>query len=371
MQNPVPAVFLFQNSHEVRTVTHEGEPWFVAKDIADILGYANSRKAVQDHCKAPRIDGVTFSDSMKRIQKTTIIPERDLYRLIMRSKLPSAEKFEEWVVAEVLPAIRKTGSYTAKPINPAAEPLSTGTAFRETLKALHKQYPFLKADHPRASGTLNHNINTYLAGAIANGKASAVALTEAVNLFAPAYAESLEVQPITVPPAAHIARRAGDIITSIITEGTNEEVLKHVYGYYLSPEDIGVILGISGHSVNDLLCDRGYQVAEATGWKPTENGTAYACNIDLGGYWRNREPRILLKWHNAIIPLLITRNDKSSPRKLKQYNFASPYKLEPFSEIALDALKGKLTWMEPDRQKELSCNIFTLLAHEDARRCER
>ena len=94
----------------VRVITIEAEPWFVAKDIADVLGYANSRKAVADHCKASRPAG--RNDSLPPLDpQTTLIPERDVYRLIMRSKLPTAERFEEWVVGEVLPSVRQHGSY--------------------------------------------------------------------------------------------------------------------------------------------------------------------------------------------------------------------------------------------------------------------
>lgn len=85
----------------------------MAKDVTDILGYANGRKACADHCKAAVPDGVTIRDSMGRVQKSTGIPERDVYRLVMRSHLPAAEEFEEWVVGTVLPSIRKTGGYIA------------------------------------------------------------------------------------------------------------------------------------------------------------------------------------------------------------------------------------------------------------------
>ncbi|WP_373691043.1 Bro-N domain-containing protein [Endozoicomonas sp. ONNA2] len=70
-----------------------------------------------DHCKNAVIDGVTIRDSIGREQKPTIIPERDVYRLVMRSKLPAAEQFEEWLVSEVLPSIRKTGSYNPRDID--------------------------------------------------------------------------------------------------------------------------------------------------------------------------------------------------------------------------------------------------------------
>lgn len=92
----------------VRTVVKDGEPWFVAKDVAEILGYKNTSKAISDHCKG---GNETLLPSAGGMQTVKIIPERDIYRLVMKSKLPSAEKFEEWVVSEVLPSIRKTGGY--------------------------------------------------------------------------------------------------------------------------------------------------------------------------------------------------------------------------------------------------------------------
>jgi prophage antirepressor-like protein len=93
-------------------VEHAGDWWFVAKDVCKVLGYTNSRDAIAKHCKA--VDDVAIRDAIGREQKTTIIPERDLYRLIMRSKLPAAEKFENWVVSEVLPSVRKHGVYMSR-----------------------------------------------------------------------------------------------------------------------------------------------------------------------------------------------------------------------------------------------------------------
>lgn len=105
MQNMIP--FQFQ-SNPVRVVDVEGEPWFVAKDVAEVLGYSNPLKAVRDHCKGVN---ETFTPTAGGYQAIKIIPERDVYRLVMRSRLPQAERFEEWVVGEVLPAIRRTGRY--------------------------------------------------------------------------------------------------------------------------------------------------------------------------------------------------------------------------------------------------------------------
>ncbi|MEB0133454.1 BRO family protein [Pseudomonas sp. CCI2.4] len=89
-----------------------GEPMFVAKDVAEALGYANTSKAINTHCKAVSTCHTEMGGQVRSIQ---IIPERDLYRLVMKSKLPAAEQFEEWVVGEVLPSIRKTGAYAVSP----------------------------------------------------------------------------------------------------------------------------------------------------------------------------------------------------------------------------------------------------------------
>lgn len=104
--------------NEVRTVTDEhGDPWFIAKDVAQLLGYTNTADAIAKHCKAAIQDGIKIRESIGRMQKTALIPERDVYRLIMRSKLPSSEKFEEWVVSEVLPSIRKRGMFSLSDVS--------------------------------------------------------------------------------------------------------------------------------------------------------------------------------------------------------------------------------------------------------------
>jgi len=106
--------FDFQGA-DVRVVEHEGEAWFVAKDVALALGYQKPRNAVSAHCRAAKsLIELGGLESGLLDPQTIVIPERDIYRLVMRSRLPSAERFEEWVVGEVLPTIRKTGSYDAQ-----------------------------------------------------------------------------------------------------------------------------------------------------------------------------------------------------------------------------------------------------------------
>lgn len=94
----------------VRTVMKNRGPWFVGKDVAEILGYNNSRKALIDHVDEED-KGVTKCDTLGGMQNLTIINESGLYSLIISSKLPQAKAFKRWVTSEVLPAIRKDGSY--------------------------------------------------------------------------------------------------------------------------------------------------------------------------------------------------------------------------------------------------------------------
>lgn len=105
---------IFQNPEfgEVRTVSIDGEPWFVGKDVADILGYSNSRDAFARHVDDEDKTSVVIPDTGSNYKsKATLINESGLYSLVLSSKLPTAKKFKRWVTSEVLPAIRKTGGY--------------------------------------------------------------------------------------------------------------------------------------------------------------------------------------------------------------------------------------------------------------------
>lgn len=102
---------------ELRTIEEGDKIYFVASDVAKALGYSQPHKAIWDHCKGVLKRNIPTNGGS---QQMSIIPEGDLYRLIVHSKLPSAEKFESWVFDEVLPAIRKTGGYQV-PQSPAEQ----------------------------------------------------------------------------------------------------------------------------------------------------------------------------------------------------------------------------------------------------------
>ena len=101
--------FTFEDQ-QIRVLTIEGEPWFVGKDVAEVLGYSNSRKAIADHVDSED-KGVTKCYTLGGTQQIAIINESGLYSLILSSKLPKAKEFKHWVTSEVLPTIRKHGAY--------------------------------------------------------------------------------------------------------------------------------------------------------------------------------------------------------------------------------------------------------------------
>lgn len=139
----VPGTFVFPVTRQkVRTVWHEGNVWFVAKDVAECLAYTNPLKAVRDHCKGVN---ETFIPSAGGRQLIKIIPESDVYRLVMRSKLPAAEQFQTWVCEEVLPSIRKTGGYGGSPA-PATKPQTEDQLILEAMQVLLSRTETLKAE---------------------------------------------------------------------------------------------------------------------------------------------------------------------------------------------------------------------------------
>lgn len=145
---------IFNNEEfgQVRSVEVEGEPYFVAKDIAIALGYSNPRKAIIDHVDKED-KGVTKCDTLGGAQEITIINESGLYSLILSSKLPSAKEFKRWITSDVLPKIRKTGGYVNNDdlfINtylPFADD-TTKLLFKSTLQVINNQNKLIEEQKP-------------------------------------------------------------------------------------------------------------------------------------------------------------------------------------------------------------------------------
>lgn len=168
---PVSGTFVFPvTKQKVRTVWHEGNIWFVAKDVAECLGYADTDQAIRKNCNHAKrlnpvsgtglspsiIDHCNHAKTLKPAKMAgltssprgiNIIPESDVYRLVMRSKLPAAEQFQTWVCEEVLPSIRKTGGYgRIAPASPAANPKTEDQLILEAMQVLLSRTETLKAE---------------------------------------------------------------------------------------------------------------------------------------------------------------------------------------------------------------------------------
>lgn len=106
-------VFSNERLGEIRTMNIDGQPYFVGKDIAEALGYSNTRDALARHVDDEDKNTVVIPDGIGNPNKT-VINESGLYSLILSSKLPKAKEFKHWVTSEVLPSIRKTGGYNSE-----------------------------------------------------------------------------------------------------------------------------------------------------------------------------------------------------------------------------------------------------------------
>ena len=155
------------SGQDVRIIAINGEPWFVGKDVADILGYSNSRKALSDHVD-DEDKGVTKSDTLGGNQNITIINESGLYSLILKSKKPEAKQFKRWVTSEVLPTIRKHGAYMTHPQVPTTQrelimlALAGNEETNQRIDAIEEQVTDLKENatlNPGEYGYIGRRIN--------------------------------------------------------------------------------------------------------------------------------------------------------------------------------------------------------------------
>ena len=131
-------IFSNEDFGEVRTVVKNGEVYFIAKDVCNVLGFSNSRDAVSK-LDYDEKDEVGISDTMGRKQNYTVINESGLYVLIIKSRKPNAKKFKKWLTKEVLPSIRKTGGYQLPQTKIQAFELAL-----ETMKQLEEVKPKLE-----------------------------------------------------------------------------------------------------------------------------------------------------------------------------------------------------------------------------------
>lgn len=241
------SIFSNEEFGSIRVVLKGSEPWFVANDVASALGYAVPKKAVIDHCKYAEIfkgtDSVPLTDSPRGI---SIIPESDVYRLIMRSNLPNAEHFQDWVVEEVLPSIRKTGNYSMAPASaPGVRPLRDIAAIYE------------------AAGI--------------HGNQLALALDKFYK------AES----GMSALGAAGI------------------ELKEPKQDVHCNATQLGELMGgVKARAVNKMLAAAGLQEFTPAGWRPTELGKHYSILLDTGKKTGNGTPVTQLKWYPTVLDII-------------------------------------------------------------------
>lgn len=170
-------IFTNEQFGQVRTLVRDGEPWFVGKDVAEALGYANTRDAIATHVDEAEKAAVAIHDGSQN-RSQTIINESGLYSLIFGSKLEAAKSFKRWVTSEVLPSIHKHGEYITpkKAQQRLGEVNSAARIIRQTLKeagmapefvavAMKSLYAPVGVEIPREGITLNKRL--YDATAIA------------------------------------------------------------------------------------------------------------------------------------------------------------------------------------------------------------
>lgn len=169
------------SGNEVRTIQKDGEPWFVLKDVCDVLGLTTPAR-VAERLDGDEVSQTHLTDSLGRTQPTTIINESGLYNVILRSDKPEAKPFRKWVTAEVLPSIRKHGAYMTENTleNMIASPefgIKLLTALQEEREQRVKLEAKVESDAPKVlfADAVNASHTTILVGELAkllkqNGK---------------------------------------------------------------------------------------------------------------------------------------------------------------------------------------------------------
>jgi prophage antirepressor-like protein len=238
--------FNFENT-TLRVVTGDnGEPLFVGKDLCEALGYKDTTNAMKQHCR-----GVAkhhpIIDSLGRTQEARVLTEADMFRLIVSSTLPAAERFEAWVFEEVLPTIRKTGSYTA--------PSSTKT---------HEAVDLM----PRM-----------VAAAISLGfdkNAAAISANQAVLKLT-------GTNMLSLLGGTHLIAEKQDLIYTPTELGAN------------------FLGGISARKVNMLLAEAGMQSKEGEDWKPLPEADGLYRLLDTGKKHGGGTPIQQIKWFESVV----------------------------------------------------------------------
>lgn len=256
MSNITPFDF---DGRAIRVVTDDsGEPWFSANEVCEVLGYSNPRDAVGRHVDVDDVGKRDTIDSMGRSQAVNHVNESGLYALIFGSTKPEAKRFKRWVTSDVLPTIRKTGSYTTKK---PQDPLRMATEAAKAFPALQRVARLLGLDKNAAAISAN--------------------------------------QAIYSMTQVDLLQRLGH--THLAAENQDSR--------WYTPTEIGRIIGQSNRVVNLMLVDAGLQTKDSGQWEPTDAGKRYARIFDTGKKHLGGTSVTQLKWSNDVIQILRGPNE--------------------------------------------------------------
>jgi len=250
-QNPsVPIVFQFEQN-EIRTLTINQEPWFVAVDICKALELGNVTMALRrlddDEQALNTIEGISRGND-----KTNIINESGLYSLILRSRKPEAKRFKKWVTAEVLPTIRKTGRYDTQDKATRATPLEAARLFR----------PFFSI--ARCIGC--------------DRNAAAISANQAVKKI------------------------AGHNLLALLDQ--THLKADNPQSAWFTPTQLGKRIGLSPRAFNKRLAASGLQIRQADSWMPTQTAQGLARVFDTGKHTGQGTPVTQIKWAHTVLDKL-------------------------------------------------------------------
>ena len=246
-------IFNHDEFGKIRGVMIDGNPWFVGKDVAQALGYTNPAKALIDHVdEEDKLNNETLSSLGQR--GGWLINESGLYSLILSSKLPDAKKFKRWVTSEVLPSIRKTGSYSLPGVQTAVAVQNSVTMNLIVASALK-----------------DIEVSTEIAEKLYGAKRG-IALAASQTAVAKNHNVDLSAYTPLLPPA------------------------EHEIGY-LTPTQIGKNFGISARVVNKILVEKNLQVKEGNTYILTDEGKNYGEAMPFNN---NGHSGYQIKWSAAV-----------------------------------------------------------------------
>ncbi len=227
----------FSPNEKIRIFILKGQEWFVANDIASLLKYKRERDAISQHCKnAVSFDSLINSGDIPLFglhPKTKLILEPDVWRLIIKSEMPEAEKIEKWIMEEVLPSIRKTGSYSISQQTPEK----------------------------------SHQTETF-----------------DIKLYTQQSREMIELTQLINSQNSKTLYYLDNLYKSLNIQSPLELLKINLENYYFIPTELGNFINASPVETNKILEFKGFQTKQNGIWVLTEKGRDFAIEVQNGSF---------------------------------------------------------------------------------------